>query len=422
MTIRTIAGFAFALAISGSCPAIALAEGSAGDSAGDAAAAPPPPMTTALRSSFRHLAIVPGPSPYESDVSGTYDDDTLGFLGGVDAGTRAATVETEVGGAQVRFPIPVLMGPARLIGGIAGKTQREIQEFRDALTDDLKRDTSRPLTNENLALNVHQGVRELPAFGTRLFAADAALPDETDAMLHVSIRALGIDVQGRDAVITTIAVGEVVRGSDRKPVYTTVVYYTDRDTLGQWTANDNALWHRYSDFARHYVAREIAAQVFERVPFEHALQPVATKTVKLARKSDWQATSRTLTPTLAWQASVPAGNALGPDGSDVVAADLMYDLEVYDQQRLVYAEELLPGTQHEVAFGLSPCETYRWTVRPAWRVGDSINYGDWMTAPSAPADPKPLFAGAVGVDGRKASASPAMLEDFATLEIKCGSK
>lgn len=423
MTGRAIALFALSTVLSGLCPTAGFATSAASESDGDNAdAPPPPPMSQALRASFRHLAIVPGPSPYVQGVAGSYDKDTLGFIGGVDAGTRAATVETEVGGANVRFPIPVLMWPARLIGGIAGKTQKEIQEFRDELTDDLKSDTSQPLSNENLALNVYQGIRKMPAFDARLFAADTALPDETDAMLHVNITALGIDVQGPDAVITTVAEGEVIRRSDEKPLYKTTVYYSDRDSLARWTANDNALWHSYADFARHYVGREIAAQVFERVPIEHETRPLGSNSVKLARKNPWQGTSKSLSPTLAWQVTVPQGNGLGPDGTDVAATDFAWDLEIYDTQRLVYAEELLPGTQHTVAFGLEPCKAYRWTVRPAWRVGQDIHYGDWMQAPTATETPEPLFIGAVGVDGRSASDTPAMLQDFASLDIKCGSK
>lgn len=423
MTGRAIALFALSTVLSGLCPTDTIATSAASESDGDNAdSPPPPPMSQALRASFRHLAIVPGPSPYVRGVEGSYDKDTLGFIGGVDAGTRAATVETDVGGANVRFPIPVLMWPARLIGGIAGKTQREIQEFRDALTDDLKSDTSQPLSNDNLALNVYHGIRKLPAFDARLFAADTALPEVTDAMLHVNITALGIDVQGRDAVITTIAEGEVIRRSDHRPLYKTTVYYTDRDTLALWTANDNALWHRYAGFARHYVGREIAAQVFELVPIEHEIRPLGSNTVKLARNNAWQGTSKTLSPTLAWQLAVAEGNGLGPDGTDVVPADFAYDLEIYDEQRLVYAEELLPEAQHSVAFGLEPCKTYRWTVRPAWRVGKNVHYGDWMQAPAGTETPEPMFIGAVGVDGRSASDAPAMLQDYALLGIKCGSK
>ena len=423
MAGRTIAIIVLAAVLFGAGRADSFAASGANQpDSGDGDAPPPPPMSQALRSSFRQLAIVPGPSPYVQGVEGTYDKDTLGFIGGVDAGTRAATVETDVGGANVRFPIPVLMWPARLIGGIAGKTQKEIQDFRDALTDDLKKDASQPLSNENLALNVYQGIRKMPAFDARLFAADTALPDDTDAMLHVNIKALGIDVQGRDAVITTVAEGEVIRRSDQKPLYKTTVYYSDRDTLGHWTADDNALWHSYADFARHYVGREIAAQVFERVPIAHEIRPVESNTVKLKRKNAWQGTSRTLSPMLAWQASVADGNGLGPDGSDVVPADLAWDIEIYDQQRLVYAEKLLPDARHQVTFGLQPCKSYRWTVRPAWRVGENIHYGDWMQAPKSAEAPEPLFVGAVGVDGRSASDVPAMLQDFASLDIKCGSK
>lgn len=420
MTRRSFPAFAvIALAVALN-PCEALSQGA---SNGDAeTAARPAPMSTATRTASRQIAIVPGPSPHDQGVEGTYDKDTLGFIGGVDAGTRAATVETDVGGANVRFPIPVLMWPARLLGGIAGKTQREIQEFRDALTEDLRNDRSPPLTNENLALNVYQGMRRLPAFDARLFAADAPLPDAMDARLHVTILTLGIDVQGSDAIVTTIAEGTVFRQSDEKQLYKTIVYYADRDTLARWTANDNALWHSYADFARHYVGREIAAQVFELEPFEHELQPATTASVKPLRKNVWHGTSKTLSPTLAWQLTLPEGNVLGADGTNVVAPDLAYDLEIYDQQRLVYAEKLLAEPQHTVAFGLEPCKAYRWTVRPAWRTGDNIHYGNWMQAPAPTGDSEPSFVGAVGVDGRRASESQAMLQDYAVLDVKCGSK
>ena len=50
-------------------------------------------------------------------------------------------------------------------------------------------------------------------------------------------------------------------GYDRD-VYETTVEYQDRDTLRNWTANDNAAWRNYANFARHYVGREIADRVY----------------------------------------------------------------------------------------------------------------------------------------------------------------
>lgn len=86
-----------------------------------------------------------------------------------------------------------------------------------------------PLTNDRLALNVFQGIRSLPALESSLFAPTTSIPEDSDAVLYVSFEGLAIDVQGKDAVITTVAKATMTRESDGKDIYTTIVYYTDRD-------------------------------------------------------------------------------------------------------------------------------------------------------------------------------------------------
>jgi len=96
-------------------------------------------------------------------------------------------------------------------------------------------------------------------------------------------------------------------------------------------------------------------------------------------------------------------------------ANIYYDLEIYDLHRPVYSVKHIPDPQHAVAMNLEACKSYRWTVRPSYHVGGDIKYGSWMRSDSNP-------DGGNGNVGQKASEAPAFLYDFASLEIKCGSK
>ena len=53
-------------------------------------------------------------------------------------------------------------------------------------------------------------------------------------------------------------------------------------------------------------------------------------------------------------------------------ADIAYDVEIYDMQRLVYAAKQVPQSSHTVAEEL-PCKTLRWSVRPSYRVADGTS-------------------------------------------------
>ena len=90
------------------------------------------------------------------------------------------------------------------------------------------------------------------------------------------------------------------RLSDGEDLYERVIQYRDRDTLENWTENDNALWHDYTNFARHYLGREISAEAFDRIELNHELRPMESDTVARVKKNDWRGISKTTTPTLAW--------------------------------------------------------------------------------------------------------------------------
>jgi hypothetical protein len=373
-------------------------------------------MSEALRASVRKVVVLPGSSPAEHSTTGTYKKETAGLYGGAESGSRVGQgVGTEVGPVSMRIPIPILTFPGALIGGIAGKTKREIQEFRDALTDDLANASSQPLTNDALASDVWWGLRRLPTLDSKVFAPTTPIPEDTDAVLYVEIAGISIDVQGNDATITTTANATLRRQSDGEHLYEGEVSYQDRDSLSNWTRNEKALWHVYLNFARHYIGREISAEVFDRVKLQHNLRPKKSDSIKQAKKNDWQGVTRTLRPTLAWELELLGGDPYGPWAYALDEAAIDYDVEIYDQHRLVYAAKQVPEPRHTLEENLEACKTYRWSVRPSYRVDGKRKFGEWMRFRSND------YPGQANV-GRKASEAPAYTQDFASLNVKCGSK
>ncbi len=386
-----------------------------------------PHMPQALRSAIKKVVVIAGQSPASQDVTGSYRKETAGLVGGMDAGSRMGTISKEIGGVPVSIPIPGLAIPGAIFGGLSGATKREIQEFRDRLTEQIANAESPPLRSDGLALDAFWGIRKLPHLESQLFAPTVEIPNDTDAVMYVSLDDLTIDVQGKEAIISTAAVATVRRLSDGRNVYETVVRYQDRDTLRNWTENENALWRDYTNFARHYLGREIAADVFDRVQISHELRPMETDTAEKARKSELKFVSSSLTPTLAWDLKLAGGDAHAVWADTIDESDVFYDIEIFDNRTLVYDERQLPDTSHTVAYELEPCQTYRWSVRPAYHVNGEVKFGEWMRfSPDADADTKAEDAGESkintekGIYGRQASEAPAYTQDFALLEIECG--
>ena len=373
-------------------------------------------MSEALRASVKTVVVLPGRSPVTQSTTGSFEKQTAGLAGGVEAGSRIGDgVGTEVGPVSMRIPVPILTMPGALIGGIAGKTQREIQEFRDALTEDLAEAASQPLTNDALASDVFWGIRRLPNLDSKILTPTAAIPEDTEAILYVGLSNIAIDVQGDDAVITTSASTTLRRKSDGEHLFEAEVTYQDRDDLKNWTKNDKALWHEYTNFARHYLGREIAARVFGRVELQHELKPATDKSIKRVKKNEWHGVSRTVTPTLSWELDLSGGGTDGAWASGIDQADIAYDVEIYDSRRLVYSAKQVREPRHTVEEALDACKDYRWSVRPSYNIAGDVRLGEWMRVNSGTKRAKANV-------GRQASAAPAYTQDFALLNIKCGSK
>lgn len=376
-------------------------------------------LPESVRTSIKKAVLIGRESPPQEEISGSYRKETPGLVGGMSAGSRMGTISQEIGGVNVNFPVPILTIPGAIFGGLSGAAQREMQAFRDGMTRELSAAEDTPLTNDGLALDVYQELGRLPSPETRLFAPSVPIPEDTDAILFVSFVDVGIDVEGDAAVLAVSAKATVRDPDDGLKIYDTVVTYEDRDTLKNWTANDNALWNDYANFAAHYLAREITAVLFARVEPAHQLQPIESGTVSRLKKNAWHGISKSTTPTLAWQL-LPLGDSPNPLIAGVGEADIDYDVEIYDEHRLVYAERQVPEPTHTLRYEIDACKTYRWSVRPSYRVDGVVRYGEWMRArPEPGAGGEPALPAGNGNVGRKASEAPAYIQDFARLQIGC---
>jgi len=400
----------------------------------------PAHMPESLRESIGKLIVHFGDRVADDAVSGTYGKSTAGVAGGMAAGSRVGNIAREIGGVPVYIPIPGLQIPGAILGALAGATQRELQEFRDALTEELVESDSPPLRSDGLANDVFWDVRRLPGIDSHLFSPSVEVPEDADAVLYVNFDDLAIQIQGRDAIISTSALATLHNPADGRDVYQTTVIYEDRDSLRNWTANDNELWRRYANFARYYLGNAIADDVFGRVELAHSLTPVETKTAKAAKKEPGRFVSQSTTPTLAWQLALEGGDSYGGWSSTIDASAIAWDIEVFDDSQLVYDAQQIADPEHTLAWEIEACKTYRWSVRPAYSVNGQVRFGDWMRLGDASendddADKKSkrrkkgevltvaeqaIDAGKFkGLVGRKASVAPAYTQDFPSLEIAC---
>ena len=396
-------------------PSLAQDEAAESNRTASAALNPHHNMDETIRASVRKVVVLPTPSPYPPDknVTGSYGDETLGLIeGGLKGSEISKGVTKEIGGIPIGIPFPILRLPGAIIGGISGETKRQLQEFRDRMAEELRDAATHPLSNDALATNVFWGLRRLPGLEPKVLSLSTQVPEDTDAILYVSLTDLTIDVQGKDAVVTTSANATLRSPGDGKDLYYANVQYQDRDTLQNWTKDNSALWKTYSNFARQFISREITAEVFDRVALTHELKPQATRTVKPVKRDEWQGESKSKTPALAWSLQLEGGDAHAPWAEAIDEAAIFYDIEIYDQNRPVYTAKSISDPMHVVDQPLEPCKTYRWSVRPAYQVGDDIKFGNWMRKDAG-------LQTKGGRIGAAASVAPAYIYDFATLTIHC---
>ncbi|MGI9261840.1 MAG: hypothetical protein ACR2QR_07380 [Woeseiaceae bacterium] len=375
-----------------------------------------PHMSESLRADIGKLVVVAGTSPAGDSVTGSYETETAGLFGGMEEGSRIGTISKEIGGVPVNIPIPVIGTLGSIYGGISGAAKREIQDFRDALTDELVNADSPPLRSDGLALDAFWAIRRLPTIDSHLFAAETPVPEDTDAILYVDFAGITIDVQKDDAIITTTANAMLLRRSDNRNIYQAEIHYQDRDSLSNWTKDDNKLWREYTNFARYYLGREVAADVFGRVVLNHELAPLETETASQAKKDERKLVSQTPAPTLAWDLALHGADAYGPWTEMLDESRIAWDIAIFDNRELVYYEKQLADSPHMLYYELEPCKTYRWSVRPVYNTGTAVKFGEWMRYPAEVDEESGVEKGLVG---REASLAPALTQDFPVLEIEC---
>ncbi len=367
-------------------------------------------MGEEYRTTVKKIVVLPGASPAGGAVTGSYRKETDGLLDGIDRGREFGVIRKDIGGIPVSFPIPILTVPGMLFGGLSGSIKRQIQDFRDALTKDLAESTESPLSNDALATDVFWRLRDVPGLKPKVFALSTPIPEDTDAILYVSFSDSAIEVDGKVATITFKATATLRRLSDGQHLYENEIIYQDTDTLSNWTDNDKAAWHNYANYARHYVGREIVDELFERVEVKQALVPQETDDARRVKKNDWKVVSRSQTPTLAWNLTLSDDDKQAPWAKAIDEADVLFDVDIYDMQQLVYSAKKIAGSQHTVEVALPDCKTYRWSVRPSYPVDGAVRYGEWMRSNPDTAN---------GNVGKASSEAAAYIYDFASLQIKC---
>jgi len=368
-------------------------------------------MDEQYRRSVKKIVVLPGVSPASGAVTGSYRKETDGLLDGVDRGREIGVFRKDIGGIPISFPIPILTIPGMIFGGLSGTIKREIQDFRDAMTESLAESAATPLTNDALATDVFWRLREVSGLKPKVFALTTPIPEDTDAILYVSFSDASIEVDDKTATIIFTATATLRRHSDGQHLYENQIYYQDSDTLGNWTENETAAWRDYANYARHYLGREIVAELFERVEVQQVLTPEETDTVSRVKKQEWQGVTKSRTPTLAWNLELAGDDQQLPWAKTINKADISYDLEIYDKHQLIYSARKVEGQQHTVEVELDNCKTYRWTVRPSYPVDGTRRFGEWMRSNPDTAN------GNVGMAGAEAAA---YIYDLASLELKCG--
>jgi hypothetical protein len=377
----------------------------------------PSHMAESLRTSVSNVVVVGGASPIDQEITGSYDKSTPGVAGGIGAGAAVATQSAQVGPVSVNFPFPILTLPGAIIGGITGKVKEDIQDFRDAMTDDLAKANNRTLINDGLALDVYRGLQRLPELESRLFSASTPVPEDLDVIMYVKVKDVTIDVQKKEAILTAAASLTLESISTGTKLYETTIRYQDRASLEDWTENENALWHDFANFARHYLGREITADTFARIELRHELHPVESDDIDQERKNKWKGSTKSATPTLAWDLKLLGDDAYGTWTDAINAANTYYDVEIYDAHRMVYEMKQISESQHTLVYELDPCQTYRWSVRPTYHIGEDLRIGEWMQYRSGEGTEI-----GKGIVGRDAAAAPAYVQNFASLEFDCRRK
>jgi hypothetical protein len=372
-----------------------------------------------VRATLDMVVVLPHTDKAEFDLFGTYaaprPSPTLAGIGtaAIPISVTLQGIETLGAGPFVtHFTIPYIIMPLVIYGAAKQAILNQVHELRDELADQLTRSAGQPVSNTALAHDLYSMMRVVPGLDANVIHETAELPENTDAVLLVKLTEVVVEILDSEAEIETTAMVLLRRVSDGRVLYLREYSYTDRDTLRNWIENDAALWEDYMNFARHYFAKQITAELFEKIDLRHDLYPVSSNSIVRHDADAWQGQATTATPTLAWEYVRLGEDSYPPESVAFGDGDTFYDLEVYDRHRLVYVARHLSDPQHTVEQPLPACRELRWTVRPSFYSGDLVKSGEWMRHYSNVY----LNEGYVGSD---ASENPAYTRGFAVLTTLC---
>jgi len=370
-------------------------------------------MPESIRKWVRSVSVTADPSAPTLYVGGDFGKEMPttgeGAAAGAGAGvgfTGEMLVEDPRSLILVPFVLPIAVVAGTVVGAAGAKIEQEIQQFRDGLTEDLSESGDTALPGAALA----ETLRGHLEFVTGLDVGDA---DTAAASLAIEVTEVSIVVEENDATVTTEVIATLRDNESGSALYTNSFTYSDRDTLRSWTADNNALWDVYVDNARQRISRDISEHFFETIVTRHVLRPVHTASQAGSRNSDgWNTELRSDTPTLGWELFL-----LGDDEYDEWQLDerpTTFDLEIYDEARVIYSARRIDGIRHHVAEALPPCKTLYWTVRPVYLIDNRTRAGEWMYRHSA--SERAMQTQGVTFSGNIRDA----WEGFARIRTRCG--
>ena len=370
-----------------------------------------------IRASINTVAVRPSSARPALYVEGDYGKTTPTVGEGAKTGAGAGVAATgqmiaEDGRALLLVPIilPVAMIVGTVGGAAAAKIQQEIQEFRDDLTEELSEESNPPLGVDILGEALRARLTRSHDIQTTLIKAEDTVPDNVDAIVDIRVKDLTIMVNGNDAIMTTSAVAELRLTESDRVVYHKTFAYADKETLSDWVKDENALWTDYVDRARRHFTRAISNDFFEGIQLRHVLRPIKDgDDNRNPGKALWSSSVKTETPMLGWELILLGDDAHGAWTEDIDANSATYELEVFNQGRLVYSANNIPTPYHEVETALEGCTTYSWSVRPHYQIDGRTRTGEWMN-----------YDTRVGRIFRSEKAeTPNFWRDFPKLEIRC---
>lgn len=339
-----------------------------------------------IRASINTVAVRPSNTRPALYVEGDYGKTTPTVGEGARTGAGAGLAATgEMIGEDPRalLLMPIILPVALVIGTVGGaaaaKVQQEIQEFRDDLTEELSEESNPPLGVDILGEALRARLANSHDIASILIDAENTVPENVDAIVDIRVKDLTIMVDGKHAIMTTSAVAELRLTESDRVVYHKTFIYADKETLGDWVKDENALWTDYVDRARRHFTRAISNDFFVGVLLRHVLRPTKDgDDNRNSGKALWSSTAKTATPLLSWELILLGDDAYGAWTEEIDATSAMYELEVFNEGRLVYSANNIPTPYHEVETALDGCTTYSWSVRPHYQIDGRTRTGEWM--------------------------------------------